>query len=544
LSIWSRILGLEKNPDYELGIRYFNDGNYKLAVEQLEKAIEKLGPSDPVYALGMFYAAESHVHLGTSLFHDGDLDGAFEHFNVAIRENPTYPDLYYRMGVIYHSRGDYDNSIDMLTRALELNDRYFEAVCYLGIVIFEKGDRDKADEIFSRALKLGAENPSPISKFLSEHMASRETEIPPLARLREYIKSDTEFEISLKDGIEAYNTGDFELAIRAFSDAVRQHPDYADIRFKLGLSFLRERKSSEAESEFAKSLELNENYTEARYYLGLSFLDQGMFKEALPHFERAASEKPGYADLQCHLGATLFYLGELDKARVVLEKTLELSPDYSRAQYYYGLLLYEIGDKKRAVDLLTTGIRGNDKPEGAVLSVALIHLREDNLEEAMAVLREMLEAGVESADVMYFIGEVYMRMNNSESAEEYFRRSLSVNPKYLRAMERLAMILIHRGDYDEAEVLLDSNGDNFADLFKIMGDIQFYKGMLDKAEDYYRKSLGVNGEYVEAMVSLSLTLRKKGLEDKADQLLHRLLEIDPQNIVARNLIAAGPAGSK
>ncbi|MCK4538095.1 MAG: tetratricopeptide repeat protein [Candidatus Krumholzibacteria bacterium] len=537
-------MGLEKNPDYELGIRYFNDGNYQLAVEQLEKAIEKLGSSDPVYALGMFYAAESHVHLGTSLFHGGDLDGAFEHFSVAIRENPTYPDLYYRMGVIYHSRGDFDNSIDMLSRALELNDNYFEAVCYLGIVVFEKGEREKADQIFSRALKLGAENPSPVSKFLSEHMASRETEIPPLARLREYVKSDTEFEISLKDGIEAFNTGDFDLAIRAFSDAVRVHPDYADIRFKLGLSFLREKKSGEAEAEFARSLELNENYTEARYYLGLSFLDQGMFKEALPHFERAASEKPGYADLQCHLGATLFYLGELDKARIVLEKTLELSPDYSRAQYYYGLLLYEMGDKKRAVELLTTGIRGNDKPEGAILSIALIHLRENNLEDAMAVLREMLEAGVESADVMYFIGEVYLRMKNIESAEEYFRRSLSVNPRYLRARERLAMLLIHRGDYKEAEDLLDSNGDNFADLFKIMGDIQFYKGMLDRAEDYYRKSLDVNSEYGEAMVSLALTLRKKGMENKADELLRRLLEIDPENIVARNLISVGAAGSE
>ncbi|HSG26880.1 MAG TPA: tetratricopeptide repeat protein [Candidatus Krumholzibacterium sp.] len=542
MSIWTRILGLEKNPEYELGIRYFNEGEYELAVRELEKAIEKLGPSDPQYALGMFYAAESHVHIGTTLFHTGDLDGAFEHFRIAVRENPTYPDLYYRMGVIFHNRGQLDDSVGMLQRAIELNDGYFEAVCYLGIVLFEKGEKDEADEIFNRALKLGADNPTPVSKFLSEHMASRETDIPPLASIREYVKSDTEFEICLKDGIEAFNTCDYNLAIAAFTEASRLHPDYADIHFKLGLSLLREGLSAKAREELELALGINGDYTEARYYLGVAFLSDRMFKEALPHFERAAREKPGYADLQCHLGATLFYLGEHQRARSVLERTLELSPSYSRAKYYYGLLLYDTGEKARAVELLTEGVRGSDKPANADLSVALVHLREENLEESMSVLKEILAAGSDSADVLYFIGEVYLRMGNTDNAEEFFRRSLKINDRFLRAREKLAMILIRREEYQEAEELLASNGDRFADLYKIMGDIQFFKGHLEDAEGYYRKSLDVNAEYGEAMISLALTLRKKGDSAGADGLLKRLLEIDPENLAARNLVGEGSAG--
>lgn len=530
------MFGLEKNPEYELGIKYFNEGKYGLAVEQLENAISDLGPSDPVYALGMFYAAESHVHLGTALFHSGELDKAFDHFSIAIRENPTYPDLYYRMAVIYHQRGQLDKAIEMLHEAVNLNHGYFEAVCYLGIILHEKDEIERADDVFRQALEMASENPGPISKFLSDHMASRETDIPPLVRIREYVQVDTEFDMCLKDGIEAFNTGDFTLAVDAFSEAAGIHPEYADIRFKLGLSLLRNDRSEDAREQLIKALEINEKYTEARFYLGVAYLDQKMFIEALPEFERAVLERPAYADLQCYLGATHFYLGELDKARVALEHALEISPHYSKAEYYYGLLLYESGEKEEAVKFLSNGIHDHDKPGNADISLALVHLREDNLEEAMFVLKEILETGGESADVLYFIGDIHMRLERVEDAEEYFRKSLKINSNFIRAKEKLALIMIKRGDYQAAEELLEKNGDNFADLFKIMGDIQFYKGCLDVAESYYRKSLDINSEYSEAIISLALTLRKKGSDEEAGALLRKLLEFDPENVVARSLV--------
>ncbi len=540
MSLWSRILGIEKNPEYEMGIRYYNEGKYDLAVEQLELAIKELGPNDPVYALSMFYAAESHIHLGNACFHSGDLDAAFDHFSVAVRENPTYPDLYYRMGVIYHRNGSLEEAVAMLTKAIGLNEDYFEAVCYLGIVLFEKGEKDHADAMFERALKLGAENPSPISKFLSDHLSGKETEIPPLAAIRDIIHTDSEFDSMVREGIDSYNTGNYESAVSAFRGAAERHPDYADIRFKLGLSLLRRGDHDSSRREFGEALRINENYTEARFYLGISFLEGKMFREALPHLERAVSEKPGYADLQCYLGAALFHLGELRKAREALARALELSPDYPHARYYYGLLLYAMGERKEAVEYLSGGFEREGKSGSENLSLALVHLREGNLEEAMKVLSDILEAGGESADILYFIGEVNLRMGRTQEAERFFRNALEINGEFLRAKEKLALILIRREDYAGAESLLNSNGDNFADLYKIMGDIQFLKEDLDRAESFYRKSLEVNSEYGEAIISLVLTLRKKGEDGEAEILLKNLLKLDPENLVARNLLQGGP----
>ncbi|HUV35670.1 MAG TPA: tetratricopeptide repeat protein [Patescibacteria group bacterium] len=540
MSLWTKIFGLDKNPDYERGMQYFNDGKYEEAVAELEKVVAETGRNDPDYALGMFYAAESHAHIGTAKFHAGDLEGALAHFTTAVEENKTYPDLYYQMGVIHHRLGAIEKAVENLERAVGLNNNYFEAICYLGIVLFEAGEKERADDLFKRALEIGADTPSPISKFLSCHLAGDKTDIPPLSSLKELVNIDAEFETHLKEGVEAFNTGDFERAVHAFRRAADIHPEYADIRFKLGLSYLRGGLHEQARRELEAALEINPGYTEARFYLGINFLDQKMHREARPHFERAVSEKPGYADLQCFLGATLFYLGEFEDAKRILEHTLELSPHYTKAQYYYGLLLYTLGERKQAVEFLSEGIKGEERRSDAGMSLALVHIREGNLEEAMVVLNDIVEAGGESADVFYFIGEVYLRLDRMDEAEQFFTKSLGLNGDFVRAKEKIAFILIKRGDYQGAEAMLRDNGENFADLYKIMGDIKFYQGKLDEAERLYRRSLTVNSEYGEALLSLALTLRKKGMDAEAEQLLRKLVGIDPCNVIARNLLGRGP----
>ncbi len=540
MSFWGKIFGRERDRDYKRGIQYYNEGKYEQAVEELEKVIGEAGRNNPSYALGMFYAAESHVHIGNAKFHSGNYQGALSHFKKALEENPTYPDIYYRVGVIYHRLDKPDMAEKYLNKAIQLNSRYFEAICYLGMLLYEEERKKEAGSLFQRAMEIGREMPTTISKYLSTHLDSEKTDIPPLKKLKDVISSDSDFEVMVKNGVAAFNTSDYERAAESFARACELHPDYADIRFKLGLSYLKQSRYTEAGQQLNRALEINENYTEARFYLGLAYLDQGMYRRALEHFERASREKPGYADILCYLGAAYFYLGEENKAREALEGSLKISPDYRKAQNYYGLLLYSMGESERAVEYLSSAVNGEENNQSASISLALMHMRKGNLEEAMGILHGILESGGESADLLYFVGEVNMGLNILEEAERFYRRALEKNPHFLRAREKLAYILVKKGDYDGAEELISSNSGNFADIYKIMGDIKFFKEDLEQAEKYYRKSLEVNAEYGEAMVSLALVLRKSGREDEADKLLKRLLEIDPQNVMARNLINLDP----
>ena len=92
MSLWSRLLRGSAGDQYHRGIGLFNEGNYDEAVRLLEEVI-KGGGDNPFAKLGAFYAAEAHAKLGLANFHRGELEKARAHFDVALRENPHYPDL-------------------------------------------------------------------------------------------------------------------------------------------------------------------------------------------------------------------------------------------------------------------------------------------------------------------------------------------------------------------------------------------------------------------------------------------------------------------
>ena len=540
MSIWGRIFGLRSNPEYERGINYFNDGEYELAIEELEKATESISQDDPTYALGMFYAAEAHVHLGTAKYYTGDFDRALEHFEKAVSENPTYPDLYYRMGVICHKKGLADRAVDMLKKAIKLNERYFEAVCYLGIVLLENGDTDEADRCFNRALELSSEKTPSISKFLSDHLSSSETDIPPLRELKEVINSSSRFDTLVRDGVEQFNTGNYAKAVETFSELRDLHPEYADIRFKLGLAYFKNSEHEKAFRELEEALKINPDYSEARYYLGILLFDQKRFSEAVLHLKRAAEEKADYPDIQCYYGASLLYLGRYEKARKVLEEVIDIAPEYCRARYYYGFLMNILGERELAIENLRKGMEKSEERGTNDINLAILQIREQDLEGAMTTLKSIMEAGVESADVYYFLAGIYLNTGRPHKAEEYFRKAIEVNENYIRAREKLAHILVMKGEFEEAEKVLGSNEGDFADIYKIMGDIQYYRHNFDKAEEYYRRSLDINSEYSDVLISLSIVLRNKGENHKAQEILNRVLEVEPENLAARNLIGEGP----
>jgi len=364
VSLWGKIFGINKNPEYELGIKLYNEGKYELAVAELEKAIPKAGKADPFYALGMFYAAESHAHIGTAKYLAGDPNEALVHFQKAVQENPTYPDVFYRMGVINHRLGKLDESVSNLRSAIELNPSYFEATCYLGIVLHERGEKDEADgRVQARARDRSGRPQS--DQQVPERAPRRLRDVhSPLAALKQMMRSDTEFDDAVNEGIEAYNTGNSIPPCGRFTAALAIHPDYADLRFKLALAFLRSGDHDDAKrSSQRRSRSIRATWR--RIFTSASRTStSGSIARPIAHFEKPASIKPDYADLQCYARGDLFLSR---RARPGAEpRSRNRSPSrriYAKARFYYGLLLYALGDRKRAIEYLSDATQARGAQE-------------------------------------------------------------------------------------------------------------------------------------------------------------------------------------
>src|SRR5262249_41914629 len=66
-----------------------------------------------------------------------------------------------------------------------------------------------------------------------------------------------------------------------------------------------------------------------------------------------------------------------------------------------------------------------------------------------------------------------------------------------------------------------------------LGNLALKKGKVDEAEDHYRKSLAVNGEYVLARTALAEILLNRGMLNEARDEIRKALGVQPGYVDAR-----------
>jgi tetratricopeptide (TPR) repeat protein len=92
------------------------------------------------------------------LFDNGDVTGAIDTINKAIKANPDYPEAYDRLGYMLLHKGDYDAALGAFQSALEKNPALRTSKSGLGFALLGKGALKEAESQFMAALAL---NPYP-----------------------------------------------------------------------------------------------------------------------------------------------------------------------------------------------------------------------------------------------------------------------------------------------------------------------------------------------------------------------------------------------
>jgi len=94
--------------------------------------------------------------------------------------------------------------------------------------------------------------------------------------------------------IEAYEAGDWDLALELFDRAVENHPDEAGVVYRRGVLFYEMDRFEEALNDFRRALELNPNSEQAYYGVGISLYQLGQYAEAREAFREATHINPDY----------------------------------------------------------------------------------------------------------------------------------------------------------------------------------------------------------------------------------------------------------
>lgn len=237
---------------------------------------------------------------------------------------------------------------------------YEKAIEYARLVIREKPDDSKAYEILTLAnLHLGRIRQA--EKYGKEWLKILPGNDRAIMCLAEVLKTCGRFKEAKDLYVSLFDSG-YETP---------------ELHFNLGVCMDALNMIDQAESHFAKAIELQPDFVEAHTNLGRCYSKKGEISKALDCFARAIEIDPGYANAYFNAGDILYSAGRYEDAINVYQNGLMCYPNNPAAFLAIGNCYFRMGAYEAAAlgYRQALALRPNYPEATANLSKALKHIK-------------------------------------------------------------------------------------------------------------------------------------------------------------------------
>jgi cellulose synthase operon protein C len=156
----------------------------------------------------------------------------------------------------------------------------------------------------------------------------------------------------------------------------------------------------------------------------------GDYDGAIAHFEAALARDPKDATTHFRLGVALRRVRKFDQASAELDKVAAVDKDYPGLALERGLLFEESGDVQKAIEQFNGALaKAPDDPD-LQLRVGAAYVAIGRPDEALPVLRKVLDKRPASAEAHHFIGRALMLQPGPEQSDaiRYLKRAVDLDP--------------------------------------------------------------------------------------------------------------------
>ncbi|MCZ7584228.1 MAG: tetratricopeptide repeat protein [Deltaproteobacteria bacterium] len=227
---------------------------------------------------------------------------------------------------------------------------------------------------------------------------------------------------------------------------------------------------------------------------------------------------------------------------------------------------------KTAIEYLSP--RDREEPTWIYSDLAGVYAKQGQYDRALEMMKLASRGRMHNSAVEFNLGEIYRMMGDLEKAAEYFKKSLAIDRKNVKALEQLGLVLQQRQNWDESNrwyIALSKLTPNSATVHLNIGRNYMMLREFPRAIPALERSLALSPDNPRALeflgnAYLSMTKTSKGMEylEEAARLapddagirasygnalfaagqktrsydeLHAALDIDPNN--ARALMGMG-----
>jgi Flp pilus assembly protein TadD len=274
-------------------------------------------------------------------------------------------------------------------------------------------------------------------------------------------------------------------------------------------------------------------------YVANALVHKGQFEEAAAMLEGVVERHPEFVDARNLLGICYINLGRLDDAERAALSTLAEAPGNSEAYFNLGIVADKRGRHDEAFSAFKRSVDLRGDHDEARLNLANEYLRRGNFKHAKIQAGKALEINPELLGAWYLLGQAHKGVGDADSSEACFREALRRAPGYNRARVSLAVMLATAGRLEEARLELEKGIEYPVDLNMIyinLGLLHRQMGDLEAAETSFRKAVDLDRTFLPARFDLAGLYLSQGEKGKARREIEDILEIDPTNQQARQML--------
>ncbi len=218
---------------------------------------------------------------GKDSFDNRSYEDALKHFNVILKKNIHFADVYNMIGLIYHEQGKFTKAQESFEKALKLNQNYTEAALNLAVTYNDVGKYKEAREIYTHAKQDEGNSEGKANNFIKGKLANMHAQIGDIYKdIRMYEESICEYQkalnlcprfVDIKTKLaDVYReNGNIDKAIKEYIDAKKLDKNYPAIGINLGITYYTSGKINKAKEAWEDVLKQDQSNKKAKMYLNL-----------------------------------------------------------------------------------------------------------------------------------------------------------------------------------------------------------------------------------------------------------------------------------
>ena len=511
--------------------------------------------------------ADSYEDMATNYGRPDYFNRAIEEYKTALNADPDSSELAIGLASLYLRSGHVSEAIQTTKELIKKDDNNLEAHKLLGrIYLRSLGQQQDSNDQSAPSAQMLDLAIAEFTKLVSLEPKSVEDRLL-LGQLytvkHDSAKAEAQFkaaqdiepaseEVVLNLARLYAESGDVKRSAELL-EAVPVNDRTTKEEFALGAAYEQLKELKKAIAAYQRSVDMEPDNLDAAHALAQALLTDNQLEESLKRYKQLADADPDDVASLDRIAEIQRRQGKYAEALVTIRKARAKDPNSLEAGYNEGLLLDVLGRYDESVTVYQKMVELTEHANGAYTQeeksnrsiflerLASVYHEENKTPEAIAIYQKMIDLGGDFAKRGYQ-GQVdtYRDAKMFDQATDICRKAVAANPNDRDLKLLLAWQLADTGKLDEGLALANglltgkpTDREVYLQIAQMQVRLKHWKEAEDalaKAEPYAVK----DEDKINVIFQKGSLAEQEKHYDQAEQLFHKVLEMDPNNAITLN----------